>query len=100
VGADSAVRVGWLSPAGAYLRLSQSSAQPAELVSFEVGALREATGTVRVGETAWTVHPGPRDELVWVADLGAARMLITGSAGDAEFRTLATAALAAVPVPG
>lgn len=91
----AAVRVGWLPSEGTYLRLSQSSAAQADLVSFDTGTPSTATGVVRVQDENWAVYPGPHGEQVWVADLGVVRILITGSAGEPEFRTLATATLTA-----
>ncbi|MGH3931224.1 MAG: DUF4245 domain-containing protein [Pseudonocardiaceae bacterium] len=89
------VRVGWLPSEGTYLRLTQSSVAPDDLVSFDTGTRSAATGMVRVQDENWAVYPGPHGEQIWVADLGAVRILITGSAGEPEFRTLATATLAA-----
>ncbi|MGH3795485.1 MAG: DUF4245 domain-containing protein [Pseudonocardiaceae bacterium] len=94
-----AVWVGWLTPRSAYLRLSQSSASGADLVTSEIGARPTATGAVRVRQTNWAVYTAPNGERVWVADLGAVRLLITGSAGEPEMRTLATATLAAPIAP-
>lgn len=89
VGRDVVVRVGWITPAGDYLRLSQSSAPRRELLA---GGTRPApVETVRVGEQDWAVHATADGERVWVADLGEVRLLITGSAGEPEFRALAAA---------
>lgn len=93
VGRDTVVRVGWLTPEGDYLRLSQSSAAERDLVAFETGTRSAATGTVRVQGTDWAVYAAPQGERVWVADLGAVRVLITGSAAEPALRTLATATL-------
>ncbi len=96
----TAVWVGWLPSEGTYLRLSQSSAAPDELVAFETGIRSTATGVVRVQDEDWAIYPGVHGERVWVTDLGAVRILITGSAGEPEFRTLATATLTAPRAPG
>ena len=45
------------------------------------------------------MHLAPNGEQVWVADLRAARLLITGSAGEPEFRTLAAATLTGPVAP-
>jgi len=98
-GAPVAVRVGWLTPARDYLRLSQSPAAEPALASFET-RLREApTGAVEVAGRTWVRYPGPRSEQAWVTDLGDVRLLVTGSAGEEEFRTLARAVLAAPVAP-
>lgn len=97
-GAARVLQIGWLTPAGGYLRLSQSSAPEDELVPAEIGAPAAATGTVRVADRDWVAYPGRRDEQVWVADLGTVRLLVTGSGGEREMRELATAALRAPAV--
>lgn len=97
-GAPGVVQLDWLTPAGDYLRLSQSSASETALVPFEVGEPKAATGVVQLQGRNWVVYPGRRAERVWVADLGAVRLLITGSAQEPDFRTLASATLAAPTV--
>lgn len=91
--AQVAAQVGWLPEQGGYLRLSQSSAPEGELVFFEVGEQTAAPATTQVGGTRWSVYTGPRDEPAWVADLGEVRILITGSASESDFRTLAAETL-------
>ena len=95
-----AVRVGWLLPAGGYLRLSQSNATEVELVRLETGQRRPvATGAVDVNGVTWVRYPSVRDETAWVADVSGVRLLVTGSAPEQDMRTLAAAALAAQPLP-
>lgn len=92
-GTPAAVQVGWLTPVGNYLRLSQSPVTERDLVAFETGRLAAALGAVRVAGQTWVRYPSRRDEQAWVADLGRVRVLITGSGTPAEFRRLATATL-------
>jgi hypothetical protein len=95
--ADKAVRIGWVTADGHFLQLSQSDAAVLDLVRATAGIDPDTdvrpTGTRQVHGTKWTVYPGIRDESSWVADLGVERLFITGNGTDAEFRTLATAAL-------
>jgi hypothetical protein len=102
-GAARVVQVGWLSAAGRYLRFAQSSADPAELATFEagrpVGDAPPPAGTVLVDGQQWTNYPGARGEPAWLADLGGVRLLITGSGSPDEFRTLAAAAQSAPVLP-
>ncbi|HEY0640774.1 MAG TPA: DUF4245 domain-containing protein [Pseudonocardiaceae bacterium] len=94
-----AVRTGWLVPGG-YLRLSQSDADEPSLVEFETRVDRPAAqGVVDVSGVSWVRYPSVRDESAWVADLDGVRLLVTGSATEDEFRALATAVLAAEPLP-
>lgn len=89
----AAVQADWLTPAGNYLRLSQSPAAEAALVRFETGQLAAALGPVRVAGQTWVRYPSRRHEQAWVADVGQVRLLITGDGTDAEFRALAAATL-------
>jgi hypothetical protein len=102
-GTAQAVRVGWITPDGRFLQLSQSNARPLDLVRDAAGLGGDvpvsATGTETVNGTQWTVYPGIRSESSWVVDLGAVRLFVTGNGSAAEFRTLATAALTGRPVP-
>jgi hypothetical protein len=99
-GASVIVRVGWLTPGGRFVQLSQSGGAPADVVIAETGQ-NEArqSGQVDVDGTAWTTYPGRRDEQAWVAKLGGVTTLITGSAGVDEFRVLARAVQSANPLP-
>ncbi|WP_189208389.1 DUF4245 domain-containing protein [Actinokineospora fastidiosa] len=93
------VRAGWLTP-GRFVQLSQSGAAVVDLVRVETERDDPApTGTVLVGSTEWTVYPGRRDEVAWVADLGDVRLLITGTGTAEEFRALAEATQQAAPLP-
>ncbi len=96
-GSDQAVRIGWITPSGSYLQVSQSNASAADLVRAASGAdsntpLRP-TGSQVVNSAEWTVYPGIRAESSWVLDLGPERLFITGNGTTAEFRTLAVATM-------
>ena len=96
-----AVRVGWLLPAGGYLRLSQSDASEPELVSLETGRPRPtATGAVEIDGVTWVRYPSVRTETALVADVSGVRLLVTGSAPEQDLRSLASAVLAAPPLSG
>ncbi|WP_160096695.1 DUF4245 domain-containing protein [Kibdelosporangium aridum] len=96
----TAVRVGWITPAGKYLRLSQSKAPVADLVVMEAGGdvSASSTGSVDVSGTQWTKYRGKGDEPSWVLSKDGVQLLITGSGTEGEFRVLATAAQAATPI--
>jgi Protein of unknown function (DUF4245) len=91
-GHDHDVRIGWLTPSGGYVQLSQSDAAPGDLAAAIAGTGVTATGTVTVGPSTWTTYPGVRAETSWLRDLGPVRLLVTGNGTPAEFRTLAEAA--------
>lgn len=95
------VRVGWLLPAGGYLRLSQSNAPEVDLVAFETERRRPvASGAVDVGGVTWVRYASVRDEIALVADVASVRLLVTGSAPERDLLELAAAVLAADALPG
>ncbi|MGD9527808.1 DUF4245 domain-containing protein [Pseudonocardia sp.] len=96
-GPGTAVRAGYVTGAGRYLELVQSDAPEEALVRDVAGTVPPPTGVVDVGGTRWVVYGG--DEALWVADVAGVRLLVTGSAGEDEFRTLAEATLAGETLP-
>ncbi|WP_016700625.1 DUF4245 domain-containing protein [Actinoalloteichus spitiensis] len=92
--AATALRVGYLTPDGRYLRLSQSDAEEADLVAFETGVDPAGLGTVEAGGLTWVRYAGQRDEEAWTTELDGQRLLLTGSADEPEFRELAEATVA------
>ncbi|HEX2132518.1 MAG TPA: DUF4245 domain-containing protein [Actinophytocola sp.] len=98
--ADVVVRVGWVTPGGRYVQLSQSGGTAADVLATETGESGAATGTVDAGGVTWNVHSSRRDEVAWVTTLDGTVTLITGSATEDEFRALAEAVTEAPPVPG
>ena len=92
-GLPAAARGGWLTPAGSFVTLVESSGAQVDVQQAELGSSGAATGTVNAGGADWTVVPGRRSETAWIrasAD-GRFRFLITGNASDADFHTLAAA---------
>jgi hypothetical protein len=98
--ATTAVRVGWITPGGNYVRLSQSDAARDALVVLEAGGgvRPQSTGSVDISGATWTKHPAKGTEVSWVTSLDGVQVLITGSGTEDEFRTLATATQAARPI--
>lgn len=87
-----AVRVGYLTPAGHYLRLVQSDADEPALLATEAPSTPAAAGPIVVTGTTWMSYTDDRREPVRIAALDGVRLLITGSGTDDEFRALAAAA--------
>lgn len=92
------VRAGYVTGAGRFLELVQTDAAEEALVRDVAGSVPAPTGTVDVGGARWVVYGG--DEPLWVADVDGVRLLVTGSAGEDEFRTLAEATLAGEVLAG
>jgi hypothetical protein len=95
--------VGYISPGGQYLSLTQSNADEDKLV----GAIHPSmypSGTVDVNGTRWVTYQGDAGvEPVWTTRLnspaGPAQVGITGAGNTDEFRTLAAATQTQSPLP-
>ncbi|KRE29159.1 hypothetical protein ASG82_26330 [Mycobacterium sp. Soil538] len=99
--------VGYLTPSGMYLSLTQSNADEDKLVA-SFGPDLVPTGTEDVDGVRWIVYRGgERDgkaaEPVWTAQVrgptGPAQLALTGAAGTDEYRTLAAATQSQSPLP-
>ncbi|WP_438269163.1 DUF4245 domain-containing protein [Mycobacterium simiae] len=98
--------VGYLSPTGMYLSLTQSNADEDKLVG-SIHASAYPTGTVDVAGTSWVTYRGAGDrgadaEPVWTTRLtspaGATQIAITGAGTADQFRTLAAATQSQPPL--
>jgi hypothetical protein len=95
--------VGFISPAGMYLSLTQSNADEAKLVGF-IHPSMYPTGVTDIDSTKWVVYQGDEGvEPVWTTRLtspgGAAQLGITGAGSEQQFRTLAAATQSQPPLP-
>jgi Protein of unknown function (DUF4245) len=95
--------VGYISPTGMYLSLTQSNADEAKLVG-SIHTSMYPTGTVDVDATRWIVYQGDDGvEPVWTTRLdspaGPAQLAITGAGDVDQFRTLAAATQSQPPLP-
>ncbi len=102
--------VGYISPKGMYLSLTQSDADEGRLVGavYPAHATVYPTGTVDVAGTSWIVYHsddqgGSAAEPVWTTRLaspaGPTQIAITGAGSTDEFRTLASATQSQSPLP-
>ncbi|SNR32208.1 Protein of unknown function [Haloechinothrix alba] len=97
---DRIVRVGWVTPEGEYARLAQSPAVASFVVADEADGVSqevEPAGSVDIGSRAWAVYPAHEQEQAWVTSIDGVRVMVTGSAGEQELRTLAEAVQVADP---
>ena len=102
----NALRIGFITPAGRYVSIAESSADATDLAR-QIAGLPDSTpmadkGTVDVAGKRWTIYQGTRSEVSWALDLGSVRLLVSGNGDQAEFTTMATAVQSArvVPTPG
>lgn len=95
--------VGYITPTGMYVSLTQSDADEDKLVA-SINADLYPTGTQNVDGVTWVVYDGAgKDgkpaEPVWTTKLGGpAQVAVTGAAGTAEYRTLVAATQTASPL--
>ena len=98
--------VGYISPTGMYLSLTQSNADEDKLVA-SIHPSAYPTGTVDVAGTNWITYRGAGQsgadaEPVWTTRLtapaGATQVAITGAGSTEQFRTLATATQSQPPL--
>ncbi|MBW0116636.1 DUF4245 domain-containing protein [Pseudonocardia abyssalis] len=98
--AGRAVRTGYLTTEGRYLRLVQSDGAEEAVLASEAGAVVvPAQGVTDVGGLEFVVYGAPDDEPIWIADLDGVRILITGSGAEADFQALAGAVLTGEALP-
>lgn len=99
--------VGYLSPTGMYLSLTQSNADEDKLVG-SIHPSAYPTGTADVDGTNWVVYrasgaSGASAEPIWTTRLagpgGATQVAITGAGSADQFRTLAAATQSQPPLP-
>jgi len=102
--------VGYLTPSGMYLSLTQSNADEDKLIA-SLNTDVYPTGAQDVDGVKWVVYEGAegsgqdgkRAEPVWTTRLngqgGPAQIAITGAAGTGEYRTLAAATQTQSPLP-
>ena len=99
--------VGYLTPGGMYLSLTQTGADEQKLVA-SFGLDRYPTGTQNVDGVSWVVYEGSdkegaKAEPIWTTRLpgptGDAQIAVTGAGSPQEFRTLAAATQSQPPLP-
>lgn len=85
------VRGGWITESGRFVGLVQSTDSPADLIGNEIAQGLTSKAVVQAGGVDWDVYPGQRSEVAWVHAAGPIAVMITGSASEDDFRTLADA---------
>ncbi len=94
---------GYITSNGVYIQLSQTDATEDSLVGYLSGDERLLGARTReAGGASWVAYAKPDGgRTIWVTDLGDVRIALMSNKGkDDDFTTLATATLAASPLPG
>ncbi|MGL4304761.1 MAG: DUF4245 domain-containing protein [Mycobacteriaceae bacterium] len=82
--------VGYITNSGRYLSLTQSNAVEQVLVRDRTDFAGQPSSVVEIDQVRWSIYE-PTGEKIWLADLGAVRLLITGAGSTEEFTDLARA---------
>lgn len=100
IGGEPAPRVSWVTQAEGYVESTQTSLGVEEAIAGYDGQYRPNRSVRRVDKTD-VLAAGSDDSSVrplWVADLGDARVVITGAADDADFAAAVRAFALASPI--
>jgi hypothetical protein len=94
-----AVRVGWITAGGRYLRLVQTTAEEGTLVAAETGGPPSSAAPVQAAGRSWVDYTGANNEQAWAYRADGVEWLITGDGIVPEFQVLAAAVAEAPPLP-
>jgi len=98
-GEVDAVRVGWITSGGRYVRLVQTTAEEGALVAAETGGPPASAAPVTAAGLTWVNYTCANGEQAWAHRAGGVEWLITGDALVGEFQILAAAQAKASPLP-
>ncbi|MEC3952069.1 DUF4245 domain-containing protein [Nocardia sp. CDC153] len=90
--------VGFITPEGTYMQLTQSNAS-ADALAKKYANGRPASGSEVRADHKWTVYAEQGSEPAWITDFGDVRVLIKGAGNANAFNTLSTAVGQAQPLP-
>ena len=96
-GGGAVSTVGYLSPQGTYMQLSQTDAAAGALADHAIGT-RSPGGTQTIGGHSWTVYHVDNQEPAWVSDFGPVRVMLKGAGDQQVYQALADAVGAAQPI--
>ncbi|MFF3566357.1 DUF4245 domain-containing protein [Nocardia jiangxiensis] len=89
--------VGYITPEGTYMQLTQSDATESALADH-ILQTRSPSGSQKVGDQTWTVFHVQGNEPAWITDFGTVRVLIKGAGNQSAYTTLAGSVDAAQPL--
>jgi len=89
--------VGYITPQGTYMQLTQSDASESALADH-ILQTRSPSGTEQLGAQKWTVYHVQGSESAWITDFGTVRVLIKGAGNQSAYMGLAGAIDAAQPL--
>ncbi|MGB3603729.1 MAG: DUF4245 domain-containing protein [Gordonia sp. (in: high G+C Gram-positive bacteria)] len=98
VGASVASNVGWITPDGIYVQLTQSGATEEQLVRKTLGDTANGEGVRQIADHQWVMYAGDEKRRTWIADMGDVRLAVVSRGNDADMETLAAAVTKAQPL--
>lgn len=100
VGSSLTSNVGWITPSGTFVQLTQTAATEDELVPNLGGDGVIGTGTAEAGGVSWVTYANDAEgRTVWVTDLGDVRIGLLGRGDNPPLDTLGAATVRAEPLP-
>lgn len=101
IGGAPAPVIGWVTPGGGYIQMTQTAAPLDDAVRGIDVNPRELASTEQVGGTQAQIYSSTADDVrdVWAVDITDARLLFTGAATDDEFRELIEVAVGTEAIP-
>ncbi|NLG46124.1 DUF4245 domain-containing protein [Gordonia sp. (in: high G+C Gram-positive bacteria)] len=99
IGNSLASNVGWITPDGVYVQLTQTAATEDELVFKLLAESATGAGVRDIDGHPWVQYTGEGERRAWITDLGDVRIGVVSRGRDATMDILAKAVVAAQPLP-
>lgn len=97
IGDSTSSNVGWITPDGVYVQLTQTAATEDALVYKLLSNKGAGEGVVSIDNRNWVKYGGEDDKRAWIADFGDARVAIV-SRDEKAMTVMAKAVTAAQPL--
>lgn len=98
IGQQPAPVVGWITPDGGFIQLTQTGASPEDALAASGGHQRELARTADVAGATADIYSAPEERDLWLVDAGDARFLLTGAGEDSEFEAVIAESLSTPPI--
>ena len=100
IGGAPAPVIGWVTPGGGYIQMTQTAAPLDDAVREIDADPRELASTEQVGGAQVQIYSSTADDVrdVWAVDVSDARLVFTGAATADEFRELIETAVGTTPI--
>ncbi|WP_347956694.1 DUF4245 domain-containing protein [Gordonia aichiensis] len=99
IGNTVSSNVGWITPGGIYVQLTQSAATEEQLVRKLLGDTASGEGVRDIAGHQWVAYAGEENRKAWITDMGDVRLAVMSRGRDADMQTLAAAVTQAQPLP-